>query len=131
MSGETSEGQHDERKQTDPVFIPFDVASKALRDSDGELCWKYMGLGRGWHAWFNSETGYYNIAISANVPEPTEDGVTVHVEVQQHWFMSEMEFKEFYPDRWHGRLETVSFNESPFPELDNPNNPPRRVPNGE
>jgi hypothetical protein len=122
----------EQRIQTDPVFIPFEIAAKTLRDSNGELCWRYMGLGRGWHAWFNAETGCYEVAVSGNVPEPTDDGLIVRVEVKEYWAMGRLNFEDLYPDRWHGRLETVPFEESPFPSLErDPDDPPRRVPNGE
>lgn len=116
--------------QEDPVFIPAEVGLKALRSSSGELCWRYMGLGRGWHAWFNEDTGYYEVAVSANVPEPTEDGVTVRVETKQHWRFGAMDMREFWPSKWHARLEPVGYDQSPFPELDDPEDAPRRVPNG-
>lgn len=115
----------------DPVNIPVEVALEALRKSDGTLCWAYMGMGRGWHLWHNQETGEYEVAVSHNVPKPTEEGVTVTVEVKQHWAMGSMDVEEFWPDRWHARIKPVGYYESPFPELDEPEPAPRRVPNGE
>lgn len=121
----TAEPDTTDRQPAIPQQLVIDVMNK----SDGEMCWRYNGLGRGWHARFNPETKYYEVAVSANVPEPTEDGhVMVRVETKQHWLFGRMDLEDWFPEFFtSNRLEPVALDRTPFTGLDDPEPAPRAI----
>lgn len=111
------------------IAIPDEVVLDAMNESNGSLCWRYMGLGRGWHARYNPETKHYEVAISANVPERTGDGdIVVKVETKQHWQLGRLDLKGWFPEQFtSGRLQPVSVEKTPFLDLDDPDDAPKKV----
>jgi hypothetical protein len=116
-----------EHEQEDPVFIPAHIGIDAMNQSDGQLCWRYNGLGRGWTVRFNPETKYYEIAVQANSPQVTDDGLLIEVKTKEHWFLGRMDVEDFWPEKWHARLQPVNIEKTPFPELGEPDDLPKEV----
>lgn len=109
-----------------PQFaVPGELVLDTMNQSDGELCWKYMGLGRGWYARFNPEEKDYEVAISQNVPEKTDEGLVVRVETKEYWAFGRMGLLNWFPDTFTSqRLEPVEYRATPFDELGEPETAP-------
>lgn len=109
--------------------IPQQLVIDVMNKSDGEMCWRYNGVGRGWHARFNPETKYYEVAVSTNVPETTDDGhVMVRVETKEHWYFGRMDLEEWFPEFFtSNRLEPEALDRTPFTGLGEPESFPREI----
>jgi hypothetical protein len=117
-----------------PVAIPKDVLMDSMQESDGTLCWNYRGIGRGWHARWDPDTGCYEVAITATVTEVGEEadgGLLIKCEAVEYWSFATLDYEMALPDRFTAPRVPMPTNieNTMFPSLedDEPDNGPTEV----